>query len=80
MESLKVMLVKFRPDPRQPRHGPVGKVAYQSKIMGANGEVKWLDYSHETKYYVQRTADYWAGLLGLEVEEVDNTKGWGKGT
>lgn len=80
MSAVKVVLVKYRPDPRQPRHGTAGKVAYQSKIVGANGEIRWLDYSHETKYFVQRTADYWAELLGVGVENLDNTEGWGKET
>lgn len=78
MSTLKVVLVKFRPDPRALRHGYANKVEYQAKIEGANSKTKWLGYSHKEKRFPKREAEYWAGLLGVEVEEVDITDGWGK--
>ncbi len=77
--KLKVVLVKYRPDSRIPRHGTAPKISYQAKIIGCNGETKWLDYTNEIYRCPKRTADDWASLLGVEVTEIDISDGWGKG-
>jgi hypothetical protein len=70
-DTPRVVLVKYRPDPNSLRHGPVPKIEYQAKIVGVNGQTKWLDYAHTESRHGRKEAEWWAGLLGVEVEELD---------
>ena len=76
--SPRVVLVKYRPDPRVPRHGIPSDIEYQAKIVGVDGTNHWLDYAHRSKKHPIETATHWAILLGIQVEEEDLTHGWGR--
>ena len=74
MNEVQVVLVTYKPDKNQPRHGHHPPLEHQAKIIGVNDEVRWLDYPHQHIVYPQNTAKRWAELLGVAVKKVDLSK------
>ena len=71
--SVRVVLVKFKPDMNVKRHGNINPTTklYQVKLIGVNGEEQWQDYESTQLHYKIKEANGWAEFLGVEVEQLN---------